>query len=61
MKSQPEPDPPGENVPPALAAFLAQQRDFITKRWIEAVRRNDTLVAAEAKRDAEAHGEHRWQ
>ena len=91
MKTQPEPGPPGENVPPTLAAFLVQRRDFITKRWIEAVRRNDTLkaakeiddeeladhlpklfddlattlrggaVAAEAKRDAEAHGLHRWQ
>ena len=90
MKTQPEPAPPGENVPPPLVPFLAQRRGLITRRWIEAVRRNHTLdaakqsndedlsghlpklfddltatlrgesVAAEAKRDAEAHGDHRW-
>ena len=91
MKTQPEPTPPGENVPTRLADFLAERRDFITRRWIETVRRNDTLEAAKrvndeqladhlprlfndlsailrgdpadgaAERDAEAHGEHRWQ
>lgn len=91
MKTQPEPAPPGENTPPQLAAFLSERRDSITRRWIEAVRRNHTLeaakkvndtelanhlpklfedlsatlegkqVAKEAKGDAEAHGEHRWQ
>ncbi len=91
MKSQPEPQPPGENVPPRLAGFLCERRDHITRRWIEAVRRNATLrtaatiddkgladhlpklfddlagtlrgepVADDAKHDAEAHGDHRWQ
>ena len=91
MKTQLESNLPGENVPPLLADFLTERRDFITKRWIEAVRRNDSLEAAkyvndeeladhlpklfddlsailrgkpvegEAKRDAEAHGQHRWR
>ena len=53
MKTQPEPDPPGENVPLALAGFLSERRDFITKRWIEAVRRNGTLEAAKQVNDEE--------
>ncbi len=53
MKTQPEPNPPGENVPPLLAAFLSGRRDLITTRWIEAVRRNDTPEAAKEVNDEE--------
>ncbi len=53
MKTQPEPNPPGENVPPLLAGFLLERRDAITKLWIEAVRRNKTLEAAKQVDDVE--------
>ena len=91
MISPPEPRSTSENVPPAFAAFLSNQREPITRKWIEAVRREPALPAAkdlsdeelsdhlpklfedlaatlsgapvtdEARRDAEAHGEHRWR
>ena len=51
LKTQPEPEPPGEDVPPGFTAFLSGRRDLITRRWIEAVRRNDTLGAAKEVED----------
>ena len=53
MKTQPEPNPPGENVPPLLGGFLSERRDHITKYWIDSVRRNTTLEAAKQVADVE--------
>ena len=53
MKTQPDPVLPVADVPPLLAAFLAERRDLITERWIAAVRRDHTLGATDQTDDRE--------
>ena len=53
MNSQPEPRPPGESVPSGFAAFLSSQREEITKRWLDAVRRNPTFSVTKEVDDEE--------
>lgn len=51
MTSSPAPVPVGGDVPPGLAAFLAERREQLTRWWIEAVRQAPAVGAAAAGLD----------